>query len=296
MSTKTVKFYRPVLVHQDGSREEPNDDFWSGVHAYITSLDAGARGVNFRGASFFGEAAVGRARAYSFIRIGRVRYRADWPETIDPDGNVAELSLDDRDIFEGGYVVPFGAETRVAVMGPVRGLVSVSAIEWWLGQALGLALTDVSLELVPEVDPTLARKLNEAIGVSRLSVHLPKGTVLEMDADSQVEQAFRAAHEASDDDLNVDLTFSFGHQRPTANKAGMLKRAAQRIAESGAAERVDVSLVLENPDGGYKVEQHELIRDRVSVTVQFDVEDDGRLSADEILDAVHAAIAAFRSR
>lgn len=296
MSTKTVKFYRPVLIHQDGSREEPNDHFWTDAHAHIAALDSGVRGVNFRGASFFGEAAVGRARAYPYIRVGRVRYRADWPETIDPNGNVDELNLDGRDIFEGGYVVPFGTETRVAVMGPVRGLVSVSAIEWWLGQALGLAVTDVSLELVPEVDPTLARKLNEAIGVSRLSVHMPKGTVLDMQGDSQVEQAFTAAHEASDDDLNVDLTFSFGHQRPTADKAGMLKRAAQRIAESGAAERVDVSLMLENTDGGYKVEQHELIRDRVAVTVQFDVEDDGRLSADEILDAVHTAITEFRHR
>lgn len=296
MSTKIVKFYRPVLIHQDGSREEPNDDFWAAAHAHIASSDPGVRGVNFRGASFFGEAAVGRARAYQFIRVGRVRYRADWPETIDPDGNVDELTLEGRDIFEGGYVVPFGTETRVAVMGPVRGLVSVAAIEWWLGHVLGIAATNTSLELVPEIDPTLARKLNEAIGVSRLSVHMPKGTALNMEVDSQVEEAFATAHEASDDDLNVDLTFSFGHQRPQEEKAGMLKRAAQKIAESGSAERVDVSLMLEDADGGYKIEQHELIRDRVAVTVRFDVDDDSRLSADEILDAVHAAITEFRSR
>jgi hypothetical protein len=296
MSTKTVKFYRPVLVYQDGSRKEPNDDFWSDTHVAIANLSASARGVNFRGASFFGEANVGRARAYPYIRVGRVRYRADWPETIDPNGNVDELTLDGRDIFEGGYVVPFGTETRVAVMGPVRGLVSVQAIEWWLGQVLGLAASDASLELVPEIDPTLARKLNEAIGVSRLSVHMPKGTVLDMDVDSQVEQAFAAAHDASEDDLNVALSFSFGHQRPLLEKAGILKRAAQKVATSGAAERVDVSLMLDDSDGGYRTEQHELIRDRVAVTVEFDVEDDTRLSADAILDVVHAAITEFRSR
>lgn len=296
MSTKTVKFYRPALVHQDGSREEPNDEFWADAHAYISGLDSRQRGVNFRGGSFFGEAGLGRARAYPYIRIGRVRYRADWPETIDPDGNVSELNLDDRDIFEGGYIVPFGTETRVAVMGPVRGLVSVKAIEWWLGQVLGIAASDVTLELVPEIDPALARKLNESVGVSRLSVHMPKGTALDMEVGSQVERAFAAAHGASDDDLNIDLTFSFGHQPPQPDKAGILKRAAQKLAESGAAERVDVTLLLDNGEGGFKREQHELIRDRVAVTVQFDVEDDGRLSPDEILDAIHAAITEFRSR
>ena len=54
--------------------------------------------------------------------------------------------------------------------------------------------------------------------------------------------------------------------------------------------------MLANGDGGYTVEQHELIRDRVAVTVEFNVEDDGRLSTDEILDAVHTAITEFRDR
>ncbi|GAA2074668.1 hypothetical protein IDH50_11245 [Aeromicrobium tamlense] len=296
MSTKTVKFFRPVLVHQDGSREDPNDDFWSDAHTVIAGLDSKERGINYRAASYFGEAGTGSARAYQYIRVGRVRYRADWPETIDPNGHVDELNLDGRDIFEGGYVVPFGTETRVAVIGPIRGLVSVNAIEWWLGQTLGLANTDVTLELVPEVDPALARKLNEAIGVSRLSVRMPKGTALNLDVDSQVEEAFATAHEASGDDLNVDIAFSFGHQRPQPQKASMLQKAARKIAESGAAERVDVSLMLDNGDGGYTVEQHELIRDRVAVTVEFNVEDDSRLSTDEILDAVHTAITKFRAR
>ena len=174
MSTKTVKFYRPVLVHQDGSREDPSDDFWSDAHTVIAGLASKERGINYRAASYFGEAGSGKARAYRYIRVGRVRYRADWPETIDPNGHVDDLNLDGRDIFEGGYIVPFGTETRVAVIGPIRGLVSVNAIEWWLGQVLGLATTDVTLELVPEVDPALARKLNEAIGVSRLSVRMPR--------------------------------------------------------------------------------------------------------------------------
>lgn len=295
MSTKIVKFYRPVLVYQDGTRAEPDDDFWTDTHAFIASLAYSARGANFGGASYFGEAATGRTRAHRYIRVGRVRYRADWPETVDPAGNVDELALDGRDIFEGGYLVPFGSETRVAIMGPIRGLVSIKAMEAWLVQVLGLATSDATLELTPEVDPALARKLDEAVGVSRLSVRLPKGTALGLRAESQVEEAFAAARNASADDLYVDMTFSFGHQRPT-ERAGMLKKAAQKIADSGGAERIDANLMLADGKGGYTVEQHELIRDHMAVTVDFDVNDNDRISPDEILDAIHRAITEFRQR
>lgn len=294
MAQKVVKFYRPVYVHQDGTREEVDSAFWKDAHTSISSLDPDQRGVNHRGASFFGEASTGLARAYPFIRVGRVRYRADWPETIDPGGQVEELVLEGKDIFEGSYLVPFGTQAKVAIMGPIRGLVTTSAMEWWLTHTLDLATAEVSLELVPEVDPSLARKLNEAEGASRLSVRLPKGSVLDLDPESQMEEAFASAHGASDDELNVELGFSFGHQRPRGDRPGMLKRAAIKIAESGAAEKVDVSLMLHDGDG-YKIEQHDLIRDRVSFTVSFDVEDGERIGIEEALAGIHDAIERYRA-
>jgi hypothetical protein len=123
--SKQVKFYSAVGVHKDGSRDELDGSFWTDAHAQISGLPEGHRSITYNRAPYFGEAGVGHARAYPYLRVGRIRRRGDWPDTVDGRGTVAPLDLQGVDLFEGAYLVPFGTVNRVAFMGPLRGVVSV---------------------------------------------------------------------------------------------------------------------------------------------------------------------------
>jgi hypothetical protein len=161
---------------------------------------------------------------------------------------------------------------------------------------LGLAETDERLALVPLLDPELERKLNEADGISKLAVRLPKGATLDHRAQGggRVQSAISEALDAAEDQLSVEMAFSFGHDRQRSQKRHELLNVAGWLRRSGQAERIDVSLIL--PDGdGFRVEAHELVHDHVALRAEFPYDTGHQMTTDEILEAIHGTIQQFRN-
>lgn len=295
LASKQVRFFRPVLTDNNGKSVKLKSTFWDDVRRDIDALAEKDRNLRYGGAPYYGETGVALARAYPFIRVGRVRQQADWPDTLDSNFTVAPLNLSNRNLFEAGYVVPFGASNQIAYMGPLRGIVSMGAIEFWLGAVLGLPKLGQSLELAPEVDPNLLRKINAADGVSKLSVRVPYDESLRLapGSRSRVENALASAVDTASDEVDVELTFSYGRRTPKGTMRQELKNTVQRLTRAKGLEKVEMSLLL--PDGnGFKTEHHELLKDTIAITRSWHVPDTHQITVDEAMQQIHEAIEQFR--
>ena len=292
---KTVRFYRPMIIEQDDSASPAPAGFWSSAHGVISSASVAARRMNIKTAPWFGDAGAGTSRAYPYIRCGRVRLPGDWPPVLDDHGNVIPLSLVDGNLFETAYLVPFGTAERIAMVGPVRGLVAKSSIETWLGALLNLPPQGRSLRLEPLIDEAVATKLAESIGVSRLSVTIPAHTAFEAPdgPKSEVEQALEST-QALGQDLDRTMTFSYGSRRKGAWIEELLT-AARRLKRAEGVTKIEATLMLPT-DTGFRTEVHDLIEDRIAITAEFPVDDDSQPDVETMLEGIHDAIEEFRAR
>lgn len=296
MTTKLVRFYQPICVERDGTRVEFSDGFWDDVRQKLSKMTVQQRTASIHLAPYFGEAAVGSVRAHPFIRVGRVRKPVDFPDTLSTAGVVAPLKLDDADIFEGAYVVPFGTSNRIAFMGPLRGtLVTHSTVASWLTQVLGFVRQGKHLEFVPEIDPNLLDELNESDGLKKLKVQVAKGSIIPTPEKGRgaIEGAIQQAVEVAGDDFNVLMGFSAGHGTPERGKRRELRKTAKRLIKFGGVKSIEVGMLLED-DNGTRVKTVDLLKNRVGFRVEIPADSDTRVSADDILEAVDEAIKQFR--
>lgn len=299
MGQKKVGFYRPIIIDDKENRHEVKEaDFWSKTHAAIAGMPYKARRTSVNAAPFHGEAGTGVSPALSYIRLGRVRYAADWPDMIDDNQQKTEaLTLPTgRNLFECAYLVPFGTINRVALMGPTRGIVSVRQVETWLGAMLELPKKGHRLELVPEVDQAVLDKLMQAEGVTRVEVRVPVGTDLELADGKQTgaEAALDEATAVAGDKLITELIFSAGHGRADAKTRSKLKKATVRLARAAGIDKLKVTMTNEVQDStGLASTSHDLFRDIITATAKFDVDDHTQLGIDDILLGIGEAIKDF---
>jgi len=296
MTTKLVRFYQPICIERDGTRVEFSDGFWVDVRQQLSSMTVQERTASIHLAPYFGEAAVGLVRASPFIRVGRVRKPADFPDTLSAAGVVAPLQLDDADIFEGAYVVPFGPSNRIAFMGPLRGaLVTHSTVASWLTQVLGFVQHGRHVEFVPEIDPNLLDELAKSDGLKRLKVQVAKGSTLPTPERGRgaIEDALQQAVQVAGDDFDVVMGFSAGHATPSRDRRRELRETAKRLVKHGGAKSIEVGMLLED-DNGTRVKTVDLLKNRVGFRVEIPADPQTRVSTDEILEAVDDAIKQFR--
>jgi hypothetical protein len=294
--SKTVRFFRPVLIESDESRTDLDGTFWPSLRAHVAGLDTTARRVTVGGVRYRGDAGVGKVRSLPYLRVGSMRPPADWPDTVDDVDEVEHLQLTGRVLLENAYLVPFGTTSQVALMNPITGLVPMSAIETWIATVLDLQTQGQSIEFVPEVDTQVLAKLNRSIAVASVKVKIPYDDDLDMPdgSASRVESALSDLEDAAGPELDIEIKLS--HGRRTPQQMGLtLKNFAQRLSRATGPERIDVSMVLPSGDG-FKRETHNLLRDEIAVTAKFTRPDDQQLSVDEILDAMGEAIGQFRQR
>lgn len=297
---KKVGFYRPIIIDDKENRHEvKGSDFWAKTHKAIGELEFKARRVPVNAAPFHGEVGLGTAPAVKYIRLGRVRYASDWPELLDDHAEKVEvLDLPNgRNLFECAYLVPFGTINRVALMGPLRGIVTVRQVETWLGAMLGLPTKGHRLELAPEVDSAIYEKLTQSEGVTRIEVRVPKGADLELPSGEKTgaEAALDEAVQAAGDKLITELIFSAGHGQADAKTRSRLKKAAVRLARATGVDRLHVTMTTESKDSSrLKSSGHDLFRDLITATAKFDVDDHTQLEVDEVLTGIQEAIQDFQ--
>ena len=303
MNAKTVRFYMPALIDEHEQRIPVAANFWQTVYQEVDAKSYSDRQSRHNGADYVGEHVVARAPAQHYIQVGRIRYRSDWPGTIDTaTGKSGALSLakPTEQVFETAFVVPFGTVNRVAIMGPIRGQIGTRAIEAWLTAVLGLEPMGHSVILVPEIDSQVQAKLDNAVGVSTLSVRVPVGAGLAIPDGGQgggvVDRALGELVAEAGDALDVTMTLSFGRRGSSSGWRQGLLNAARRLESAAGPDKLDVGLILDNGDGKFKVEHHDLIEDQIVSYARFDVVDDQALEEESVLRGILDAIKDFGSR
>ncbi|MFL6109486.1 MAG: hypothetical protein ACJ72L_21180 [Marmoricola sp.] len=294
---KVVRFYRPYLIDEKDRSKPFADEFWKEFRKGVEKLTAKQRRARHNGDEYRGESGLGTSPATRYFRVGRVRTPIDWPDTVDTNDNVAPLSLSNRNLLENAYLVPFGAKNQVAIMNPIQGMVTISAMEAWIGQMLKLPEKGHAIELRPEIDHNVLKKLSNAVGVASLSVRIPHDADLQLPEGkgSVVENAISGAQAAGQDLLDVELRFSFGSRKPTGGLGKTLQATAERLAKAVGPDKIDVSMILEKGDG-LKREQHSLLRDQIASSANFSGDSGHQFTVDEILNAMEGAIKDYRTR
>lgn len=294
---KTVRFYRPVIIEKDESEVDVPAGFWASSHGVVSGASAEDRRVRIKSSPWFGDAGTGRARAYRYIRSGRVRLAGEWPSVVDNAGNVVPLALSEGNLFETAYLVPFGTKERLAMVGPLRGTASRSGIESWLSVVLGLVPQGRSLKLEPLIDEALATKVANSVGVSRLEVVVPAKTDLDLGdgPQSQVERALQSTDAADEaGELDVTMAWSYGNRRK-GEKVAELLGAAKRLWPTEGIKKLEVSLMLPGKeDGTYRTETHELVEDKITVQSDFDIDDESEPNVEDMLEGMHRAIEQYQ--
>ncbi len=298
VSKKQVKFLSPIVIDEDEQRRELEPGFWDGLHQDIEVMPADDRSFNVNLAPYLGEAGAGSSIRRKYIRVGRIRRPADWPETVDESsGTTGPLSLPPgRNLFEAAYIVPFGTKNRIAFMGPLRGIVTIRTLEMWLGQVMDLPLKNHRLELVPEVDLEAFDKLIASDGVNRLQLRLPAGamTDAEIGDEEGADAAFRELSNEFGDDLSIEITLSPGHSTAPTDTRERLKAVTQWLVRSNRADKVKATFTnWDGEEGRLKREEHDLIRDVITATAEFGTDDETKLDVDDILEEIDRLINDF---
>jgi hypothetical protein len=298
---KTVRFYEPVKVDQDDIEKTIKPGFWPELRKAISDRPLKDRWCWVGVSRYLGTAKIPKRPATPYLNVGRLRPKADWPDTVNMStGEEAPLPLvDDGMLRENSYLVPFGAGNLVAVMGPVAGRLSISAMERWLTDACGLTTTEERIELRPQVDADMLTKLNQrAIGVSMLSVKVPRGVRFESSGDGDggvVGRAITAASMSTTDELGLALRWSFGHGPKEERWRRHLLQTARWVVNAFGPNEVEMSMLL--PDGDkLRTETHNLFKDQVAAYAEFEVPEDEQPSEESVLAAINRAIDDFRNR
>jgi hypothetical protein len=295
---KQVRFYEPVLVQGNGTRSEIEGDFWKKVRERADALSPNDRECRYNTVSYFGEARRGVHPAINYVYFGRLRPRADHPDSYRPGkgwiGPLEPAQVGDL-ISEPTYVVPVRSRNIIAVMRPTSGATRVQAIEAWLNHIFDMIHTPNHFQLRPFIDEQILERLLGAAGATKLNVKIAPGTEVPTDLPGEVGRAIEAASEDTIDELSLEMTWSFGHRTGSQGWRSALLNTAQAIARGSWAEKAEVSMQVEDDDG-FHVEQHNLFEDRVSFPASFEVPEGQEPSEESVLTGIEGAIEEFRRR
>lgn len=297
-TSKVVRFYEPVVLDQKDQRQPISGSFWRDLSNSLSVLPVQDRQHEYVGVNYYGEARVGVSPALAYLYVGRLRDPSDHPDTFDPlQGITGVLPAPGRGgrLSEPTYLLPFGASNHVAVMNPSIGGTRIRALEAWTSAMCGLLPTGNRVEFAPIVDQRVLDKVRDAEGATRLYVRIEPDAQVPAEGGGRVAEAIRQAAAHRVPDAYLDLTWSFGHMRPTDDRRRPLLQAAQWLGRRRWADKVEVSLQI--PDGdGFRVESHNLFRDKIALAGTFDLEEGRAPTEEEVLKAMLGTVEEFRRR
>jgi hypothetical protein len=298
---KTVRFYQPVMIDQNGKRHEVTGDFWRKVRDKVNAAKPVDRECRFNFVDYFGQAHLARKPAIDYVYFGRIRPRADHPDGYRPNhgaiGPLQPAQAGDL-ISEPTYVVPIGSRNIIAVMRPTTGASRIQAIEAWLNHIVDMIDTPNVFTLRPFIDEGIYQRLMGAQGVTKLHVKVAPGTEVPSGLSGAIGQAIEAASEDTTDELSLEMTWSFGHRKGSQGMRSAMLNTAQAIARASGSwvEKAEVNMQVEDEEGDLRVEQHNLFEDRVAFTADFEVPDGEEPSEESVLTGIQGAIEEFRRR
>jgi hypothetical protein len=293
--SKRVRFYEAVKLNQRDTRLPIANGFWTTFAEELEAKDPADREHQFNRVVYVGEAKSPVSPATPYIQVSRVRSPSEQLDRYNPEtGRVEPLEFDnpsDR-VAEPTYIVPFGLHNYVAVMSPAIRATRPEAIDSWLTEMCGLTLTENRVELRPIIDENTLSKILNARGATKLNLRVEKDSVIPSGG-GIMGNAVREAALQTTDETTLEMTWSFGHSKGSLSAKEKLLEAAQWIAQGGFTEKAAVSIEVEGPDGEFKSELHNIFMDRVTKTIQFEVDEGSRPSDTTVLLAIVEAIQEF---
>ncbi|ALL79325.1 hypothetical protein AD006_28920 (plasmid) [Pseudonocardia sp. EC080610-09] len=238
-----------------------------------------------------GEARTCEAPLQRYFYVGKVRPKADWPDTLDTDGAVGHLAanLQDEVPLEKTYVIPFGHQNRIAVLTMSQSAPRVSSLEDWFTKAAGLDPNTTLLNLVPILDPRISEKLEQSTGATMFEVHVEPHAEIP-GGGGEVGDAARSAKNVSTE-TDLVLKWSLANRGGSATTTSDLLHAA-RWARGEWAKRAVVSLQLDDGDGP-RIEQYDLVTHYFTRSEKFDIVDSERPAEELVVHGITDAIEAF---
>jgi hypothetical protein len=293
-----VRFYDlRVMEHDELHGQEVKAGFWQKLGTRVDGRTPEERERSIRGKRVFGEHRVATRPAQQYFYVGRVRDRAEWPDTLldDGSGTVGQLEPNQQDavLLEPCYLVPFGRLNQVAIMSMSQSSPSIAALEDWLTAQVELDLKDCHLSLIPILNPTVMERLRRAQGATVLAVavepmrEVPRGG-------GQIGRAIRASKEVSSE-TDLTLKWSMGNRKAApSTKADLLEGA--RWVDGSWAKSAEVSLDVPDDDGRLRREHYNLIKERFTVRARWDSPDGEHHPEMSVVAGITDAIDEFNRR
>jgi len=298
---RKVHFLDTGLLDPAGSRSDLAPGYWAALDGYLSPRSPQDRVHTYRGSTYFGEARISRAPAFRYVYLGRVRALADSPDAYRPGvgvlGAVRHEQPGDR-IAEPTYLIPIDGSNRVAIMSPVRGGTSVSAIESWLSAHTPGLPTGTFIDLLPVLDRDVAAKLGAASGASAVTLRAPHDAEI-TEEDGDLGAAFEAARRIVPNEAVIEINWSLGNRSTTDGSRQRIVDVARRVLNRPWLSKAKVNLELPvETDDGVKLrhEVHDLIKDVMSEQATFTLQDDQVPTPEAVLPAMYEAVQRFRRR
>jgi hypothetical protein len=295
VTKRVVRFYDlRVLQNDELYGREVEAGFWQELAGNVSERDPEQRESVIRGRRIFGEHRVSVQPARRYFYVGRVRDRAEWPDTLldDGTGTVGRLEPSQQGavLLEPSYVVPFGNRNRVAIMSMSQTSPSMAALEEWLTVQAELDLKECQVSLIPILHPHVMDRLSRAHGARILTVVVePMRSV--PSGGGQIGRAFRESRQVS---METDLTlkWSLGNRQGAPSTTSDLLEGARWVDDSWA-KSAEVSLEVPDDEGRLHRESYNLIKHRFTLRAQLEAPDHQHHSEASVLGGITDAIEKF---
>ncbi|WP_104109529.1 hypothetical protein [Arthrobacter sp. N199823] len=293
---RTVRFFTPRIVDSKGNSTLVSDDFWGKFIDFIAARSRSDREAHRNGHALLGLGGTHNRTNSKYLYIGKMRAKGDYPDDFDPQGSSPTslaFNATIREISEPAYVIPTGIKKTVAILRTTGGP-RLEDIEYWIS-SIGLYIGNgQSFVLDPVLNTKQWDLLKQAQLVSKVEVKVAKDQVPSGKAKGKVNKAVREVMAIGDFDTSFDFTLSFGHGVPNTVAGSHFTDEMKDYIENGEYSKAVASLKIPNPDGTWRTESVNFIREVVTYQARVGQTDSDPLTPDLILPEVLGAIASCR--
>lgn len=300
--SKYVRFYELRIEDANEDRKDVTPTFWTKLFQEGGSWLPEDRTVSLNGVDYVGEFKTSGRTQY--VVVSRIRDTSERLDELDLDeGRTKPLQLDGlrKRVSEPTYIVPFGnggQRNRAAIFTPaVRGT-RYTTLGGWFTFVCDLVSKGEGLVFDPIIDQKAFDRLTASKGATKLEVRVPKSrsTSASSSEKNSVVDALVQASEITPDTMDLTLTWSLGHGGGSQSDKKDIQAAALWVQKAGVSDRALVNLLEEQEDGSLKVEHMSLFAERMTETVQFDVQSGQAVPEEVVLKEINDAIRSFQKR
>ncbi|GAA0960255.1 hypothetical protein GCM10009561_10370 [Frigoribacterium faeni] len=290
---RTVFFYSAVEIDKDGRAHQFGKDWWGNFLAHVASLDEPDRQTYYHRRHFTGEVAETISPAVRYLRVGKQRPGADWPDIEFDEGDEgARIAA----IVEPLYIVPVTGTAYVAIV-RTSGAATWEALTDWISTVGKFIEGDTAFALEPYTNRDQLDRLASAVGASKVYLKVDPEGLDRLPGKSELGQAVARAAGAGAGAVSVEITVSFGRSRAEEAGAESLIEGVREVISSGSYTHAKATLLQPSDDGaGVSKDPIDFVMDRVTFREAVGDSEDEVLTPDDVIGAMSDAITRFRER